>query len=141
MVKSAREQKHTHERAAEGSVRVNQPIVIEQKRGGESVGSRHASSQTICVILMVSDAVVVGKSLQVAKCVVYLADLLQSRQRAARTSVTKAVPDDEELVSLSKRLVEDAVLRAVQQYMEETQQNGAAPKDEGPPVSKLNSTK
>ena len=43
-------------------------------------------------------------------------------------------PDDEELVSLSKRLVEDAVLRAVQQYMEETQQNngGAAqPKGEG----------
>uniref|UniRef100_A0A8C1D8G5 A kinase (PRKA) anchor protein 7 n=2 Tax=Cyprinus carpio TaxID=7962 RepID=A0A8C1D8G5_CYPCA len=33
-------------------------------------------------------------------------------------------PDDEELVSLSKQLVEDAVLRAVQQYMEETQQNG-----------------
>ncbi|XP_067241035.1 A-kinase anchor protein 7 isoform X2 [Chanodichthys erythropterus] len=69
-------------------------------------------------------------------------NLLQSRQRAARTSVTKAaVPDDEELVSLSKRLVEDAVLRAVQQYMEETQQNGVAPKDEGPPASKLNSTK
>ncbi|KAL7872563.1 hypothetical protein SRHO_G00075460 [Serrasalmus rhombeus] len=41
--------------------------------------------------------------------------------------------DDEELVSLSKRLVEDAVFRAVQQYMEETQQNGAAPKDEAPP--------
>ncbi|XP_051731098.1 A-kinase anchor protein 7-like isoform X2 [Ctenopharyngodon idella] len=69
-------------------------------------------------------------------------NLLQSRQRAARTSVTKApVPDDEELVSLSKRLVEDAVLRAVQQYMEETQQNGTAQKDEGPPASKLNSTK
>jgi len=51
------------------------------------VGSRHASSQTICVIVMVSDAaVVVVRSLQVAKCVVYLADLLQSRQRAERTS-------------------------------------------------------
>ncbi|KAL7889039.1 hypothetical protein AOLI_G00040130 [Acnodon oligacanthus] len=61
-------------------------------------------------------------------------DLLQSTQRAARTSA-KGGPelDDEELVSLSKRLVEDAVFRAVQQYMEETQQNGAAPKDEAPP--------
>lgn len=41
--------------------------------------------------------------------------------------------DDEELLSLSKRLVEDAVSRAVQQFMEETQQNGFAPKDEAPP--------
>ncbi|XP_053498195.1 A-kinase anchor protein 7 isoform X3 [Ictalurus furcatus] len=41
--------------------------------------------------------------------------------------------DDDELLSLSKRLVEDAVSRAVQQYMEETQQNGSAPKDEAPP--------
>ncbi|XP_039520172.1 A-kinase anchor protein 7 [Pimephales promelas] len=91
---------------------------------------------------MVSDAaVVVVRLLQVAKCVVYLADLLQSRQRAERTSVKKAA--DEELVSLSKRLVEDAVSRAVQQYMEETQQNGSAPKDQGPPGSAgtLNSTK
>ncbi|XP_066514997.1 A-kinase anchor protein 7-like [Hoplias malabaricus] len=46
--------------------------------------------------------------------------------------------DDEELVSLSKRLVEDAVLRAVQQYMEETQQNGAAQKDEAPPLHTSN---
>uniref|UniRef100_A0A8C3K0W8 A-kinase anchor protein 7 RI-RII subunit-binding domain-containing protein n=1 Tax=Calidris pygmaea TaxID=425635 RepID=A0A8C3K0W8_9CHAR len=30
-------------------------------------------------------------------------------------------PDDAELVSLSKRLVENAVLKAVQQYLEETQ--------------------
>lgn len=44
-------------------------------------------------------------------------------------------PDDEELVSLSKRLVEDAVLRAVQQYMEETQQsNGAAQTKGGGPT-------
>uniref|UniRef100_A0A673H1X6 A kinase (PRKA) anchor protein 7 n=1 Tax=Sinocyclocheilus rhinocerous TaxID=307959 RepID=A0A673H1X6_9TELE len=51
--------------------------------------------------------------------------------------------DDEELVSLSKRLVEDAVLRAVQQYMEETQQNGAALRDQAPPgaASNLNTTK
>ncbi|XP_073709054.1 A-kinase anchor protein 7 [Garra rufa] len=73
-----------------------------------------------------------------------ICDLLQSRQRAAPTSVKKApLPDDEELVSLSKRLVEDAVLRAVQQYMEETQQNGSTPKDESPPAAggKPNSTK
>lgn len=52
-------------------------------------------------------------------------------------------PDDDELVSLSKRLVEDAVLRAVQQYMEETQQNGTPPKDDGPAgrADKQNSTK
>lgn len=43
------------------------------------------------------------------------------------------VLDDDELLSLSKRLVEDAVSRAVQQYMEETQQNGSAPKDDAPP--------
>nr|XP_021324260.1 A-kinase anchor protein 7 isoforms alpha and beta isoform X2 [Danio rerio] len=68
-------------------------------------------------------------------------NLVQSRQRAARTSVKKAssAPDDEELLSLSKRLVEDAVLRAMQQYMEETQQNGAAHTDQA--HSKLNSTK
>ena len=30
-------------------------------------------------------------------------------------------PDDAELVRLSKRLVESAVLKAVQQYLEETQ--------------------
>ncbi|XP_058611347.1 A-kinase anchor protein 7 isoform X2 [Onychostoma macrolepis] len=71
-------------------------------------------------------------------------NLVQSRQRATRTSIKKApAPDDEELVSLSKQLVEDAVLRAVQQYMEETQQNGTAPRDEAPPgtASKLNTTK
>ncbi|XP_038252824.1 A-kinase anchoring protein 7 isoform X3 [Dermochelys coriacea] len=33
----------------------------------------------------------------------------------------EAEPDDAELVSLSKRLVENAVLKAVQQYLEETQ--------------------
>lgn len=63
------------------------------------------------------------------------------REKSVTFSVKKA--DDEELVSLSKRLVEDAVSRAVQQYMEETQQNGSAPKDQGPPgsASTLNSTK
>ncbi|KAG5276964.1 hypothetical protein AALO_G00111920 [Alosa alosa] len=62
-------------------------------------------------------------------------DLTQRAHRASRTSGKKhPEPDDEELVSLSKRLVDDAVLRAVQQYMEETQQsNGAAQtKGEGP---------
>ncbi|XP_006003746.1 A-kinase anchor protein 7 isoform X1 [Latimeria chalumnae] len=34
---------------------------------------------------------------------------------------SRVEPDDAELVSLSKRLVENAVLRAVQQYLEETQ--------------------
>lgn len=70
--------------------------------------------------------------------------LLQSRQHAVRASVKKGPPpDDDELVSLSKRLVEDAVLRAVQQYMEETQQNGTPPKDDGPAgrADKQNSTK
>lgn len=62
-------------------------------------------------------------------------------EKSVRFSVKKAssAPDDEELLSLSKRLVEDAVLRAVQQYMEETQQNGAAHTDQA--HSKLNSTK
>ncbi|KAA0709013.1 A-kinase anchor protein 7 isoform gamma [Triplophysa tibetana] len=53
-------------------------------------------------------------------------------EKSVTFSVKKA-PDDDELVSLSKRLVEDAVLRAVQQYTEETQHNGSVPKDEGPP--------
>ncbi|XP_043074908.1 A-kinase anchor protein 7-like isoform X2 [Puntigrus tetrazona] len=72
------------------------------------------------------------------------ADGYYHREKSVSFSVKKApAPDDEELVSLSKRLVEDAVLRAVQQYMEETQQNGAAPRDEAPPgaPSKLNTTK
>lgn len=42
-----------------------------------------------------------------------------------------AEADEEELLSLSKRLVEDAVLRAVQQYMEETQQSAGGPGDQG----------
>ncbi|CDQ57471.1 unnamed protein product [Oncorhynchus mykiss] len=66
--------------------------------------------------------------------------LFQSGPRAARTSVKRGPePDDEELVSLSKRLVEDAVLRAVQQYMDETQHNGAASSDLARPSDNLNS--
>ncbi|KAJ8385900.1 hypothetical protein AAFF_G00178620 [Aldrovandia affinis] len=61
-------------------------------------------------------------------------DLVQGTPRASRTSDKKgAEPDDEELLSLSKRLVEDAVLKAVQQYMEETQQSASGPEDQGPP--------
>ncbi|XP_060738765.1 A-kinase anchor protein 7-like isoform X2 [Tachysurus vachellii] len=61
-------------------------------------------------------------------------DLLQSARRTSQTSGKRGPElDDDELMSLSKRLVEDAVSRAVQQYMEETQQNGSAPKDEAPP--------
>ncbi|KAM9495323.1 A-kinase anchor protein 7 isoform 2-T2 [Clarias gariepinus] len=60
-------------------------------------------------------------------------DLLRSVPRTSRTSGKRGPElDDDELLSLSKRLVEDAVSRAVQQYMEETQ-NGSAPKDEAPP--------
>ncbi|XP_039603396.1 A-kinase anchor protein 7 isoform X1 [Polypterus senegalus] len=41
-------------------------------------------------------------------------------------------PDDAELVSLSKRLVENAVLKAVQQYLEETQQSKGRQSNSGP---------
>ncbi|KAJ8008995.1 hypothetical protein DPEC_G00084210 [Dallia pectoralis] len=59
------------------------------------------------------------------------------------TSITFGVkrvpePDDEELVSLSKRLVDDAVLRAVQQYMDETRQNGGPSSDPARPWDNLN---
>ncbi|XP_055728035.1 A-kinase anchor protein 7-like, partial [Salvelinus fontinalis] len=66
-------------------------------------------------------------------------DLFQSGPWAARTSVKRGPePDDEELVSLSKRLVEDAVLLAVQQFMDETQHNGAASSDPARPSDNLN---
>ncbi|XP_036840860.1 A-kinase anchor protein 7 isoform X1 [Oncorhynchus mykiss] len=69
----------------------------------------------------------------------YHRDLFQSGPRAARTSVKRGPePDDEELVSLSKRLVEDAVLLAVQQFMDETQHNGAASSDPARPSDNLN---
>ncbi|KAI1897470.1 hypothetical protein AGOR_G00083610 [Albula goreensis] len=55
-------------------------------------------------------------------------NLIQGIPRATRTSEKRgAEPDDEELLSLSKRLVEDAVLKAVQQYMEETQHTASGP--------------
>ncbi|XP_045551632.1 A-kinase anchor protein 7 isoforms alpha and beta isoform X1 [Salmo salar] len=66
-------------------------------------------------------------------------NLFQSGPRAARTSVKRGPePDDEELVSLSKRLVEDAVLLAMQQFMDETQHNGAASSDPARPSDNLN---
>ncbi|XP_041721128.1 A-kinase anchor protein 7-like isoform X3 [Coregonus clupeaformis] len=66
-------------------------------------------------------------------------DLFQSGPLAARTSVKRGPePDDEELVSLSKRLVEDAVLLAVQQFMDETPHNGAASSDPARPSDNLN---
>nr|XP_033795071.1 A-kinase anchoring protein 7 isoform X6 [Geotrypetes seraphini] len=44
-----------------------------------------------------------------------------SRDEEKISEKNKREPDDAELVSLSKRLVENAVLKAVQQYLEETQ--------------------
>lgn len=41
-------------------------------------------------------------------------------------------------MSLSKRLVEDAVLLAMQQFMDETQHNGAASSDPARPSDNLN---
>ncbi|KAL0967376.1 hypothetical protein UPYG_G00251470 [Umbra pygmaea] len=61
-------------------------------------------------------------------------------QEASVTFGVKKVPepDDEELLSLSKRLVEDAVLRAVQQYMDEAQHNGSASSGPARPSDNLN---
>ncbi|XP_004846046.1 A-kinase anchor protein 7 isoform X3 [Heterocephalus glaber] len=44
-----------------------------------------------------------------------------TREEGKICNKTGAEPDDVELVRLSKRLVENAVLKAVQQYLEETQ--------------------
>ncbi|KAM4693567.1 A-kinase anchor protein 7 isoforms alpha and beta-like isoform 1-T1 [Discoglossus pictus] len=46
---------------------------------------------------------------------------LLSINRCSQGQKNGKEPDDAELVSLSKRLVENAVLKAVQQYIEETQ--------------------
>ncbi|XP_051908721.1 A-kinase anchor protein 7 isoform X2 [Hippocampus zosterae] len=45
----------------------------------------------------------------------------------------RSEPDEAELLRISKRLVEDAVSRAVQQYKKETFQNGGAPNAGQPP--------
>ncbi|XP_038626867.1 A-kinase anchoring protein 7 isoform X4 [Tachyglossus aculeatus] len=44
-----------------------------------------------------------------------------SRDEEKISEKTSGDPDDAELLKLSKRLVENAVLKAVQQYLEETQ--------------------
>lgn len=44
-----------------------------------------------------------------------------SRAEDKNSEKNESEPDDAELVSLSKRLVENAILKAVQQYLEETQ--------------------
>ncbi|XP_061609022.1 A-kinase anchor protein 7 isoform X2 [Phyllopteryx taeniolatus] len=45
----------------------------------------------------------------------------------------RSEPDEAELLRISKRLVEDAVSRAVQQYKQETLQNGGGPNAGQPP--------
>uniref|UniRef100_A0A8V0XPI4 A-kinase anchoring protein 7 n=1 Tax=Gallus gallus TaxID=9031 RepID=A0A8V0XPI4_CHICK len=57
---------------------------------------------------------------------------LSGCQQEAQCEKHAAEPDDAELVSLSKRLVENAVLKAVQQYLEETQNK--ARQTDGSPV-------
>ncbi|KAM3860985.1 uncharacterized protein ACN63O_014397 [Diretmus argenteus] len=55
-------------------------------------------------------------------------DLVQSPLHAKRTSGRRrSEPDEAELLRVSKRLVEDAVNRALQQYKQETLQNGGGP--------------
>ncbi|TWW69007.1 A-kinase anchor protein 7 isoform alpha [Takifugu flavidus] len=43
----------------------------------------------------------------------------------------RSEPDEAELLRVSKRLVEDAVSRALQQYKQETLQNGGGPQAPG----------
>ncbi|XP_034017805.1 A-kinase anchor protein 7 [Thalassophryne amazonica] len=55
-------------------------------------------------------------------------DLVQSPLHAKRTSGRRrSEPDEAELLRVSRRLVEDAVNRALQQYKQETLQNGGGP--------------
>lgn len=54
----------------------------------------------------------------------------------------RSEPDEAELLRVSKRLVEDAVTRALQQYKQETLQNGGGPNAVQPPEnSEESSTK
>ncbi|XP_022626217.1 A-kinase anchor protein 7 isoform X3 [Seriola dumerili] len=56
-------------------------------------------------------------------------DLVQNPLRSKRSSGRRrSEPDEAELLRVSKRLVEDAVNRALQQYKQETLQNGGGPK-------------
>ncbi|GAA6224370.1 A-kinase anchor protein 7-like [Lates japonicus] len=55
-------------------------------------------------------------------------DLVQSPLHAKRSSGRRrSEPDEAELLRVSRRLVEDAVNRALQQYKQETLQNGGGP--------------
>ncbi|RVE56120.1 hypothetical protein OJAV_G00232940 [Oryzias javanicus] len=55
-------------------------------------------------------------------------NLPQSPLHAKRSSGRRrSEPDEAELLRVSKRLVEDAVNRALQQYKQETLQNGGGP--------------
>ncbi|XP_044024583.1 A-kinase anchor protein 7-like isoform X2 [Siniperca chuatsi] len=55
-------------------------------------------------------------------------DLVQNPLRARRSSGRRrSEPDEAELLRVSRRLVEDAVNRALQQYKQETLQNGGGP--------------
>ncbi|XP_057678308.1 A-kinase anchor protein 7-like isoform X2 [Corythoichthys intestinalis] len=52
----------------------------------------------------------------------------------------RSEPDEAELTRISKRLVEDAINRAVQQYKQETLQNGGGPAAGGQPPGNANGT-
>ncbi|XP_053300548.1 A-kinase anchor protein 7 isoform X2 [Pleuronectes platessa] len=55
-------------------------------------------------------------------------DLVQSPLHAKRSSgCSRSEPDEAELLRVSRKLVEDAVNRALQQYKQETLQNGGGP--------------
>ncbi|XP_061609021.1 A-kinase anchor protein 7 isoform X1 [Phyllopteryx taeniolatus] len=61
-------------------------------------------------------------------------DLTQHPLHRKRSSGhRRSEPDEAELLRISKRLVEDAVSRAVQQYKQETLQNGGGPNAGQPP--------
>ncbi|XP_020774721.1 A-kinase anchor protein 7 isoform X2 [Boleophthalmus pectinirostris] len=54
-------------------------------------------------------------------------DLTQRPLHSKRSSGRRSEPDEAELLRVSKRLVEDAINRALQQYKQETLQNGGGP--------------
>ncbi|KAJ0026968.1 hypothetical protein NQD34_017968, partial [Periophthalmus magnuspinnatus] len=54
-------------------------------------------------------------------------DLTQRPLHTKRSSGHRSEPDEAELLRVSKRLVEDAINRALQQYKQETLQNGGGP--------------
>uniref|UniRef100_A0AAV2KDH1 A-kinase anchor protein 7 RI-RII subunit-binding domain-containing protein n=1 Tax=Knipowitschia caucasica TaxID=637954 RepID=A0AAV2KDH1_KNICA len=54
-------------------------------------------------------------------------DLAQRPLHSKRISGRRSEPDEAELLKVSKRLVEDAITRALQQYKQETLQNGGGP--------------